>query len=89
MCQSRQTEKLEEPGLKSTDIVGSGMDALREVYYSGGFKTQSNYARANAPAVAFLASLSLITSIDQNRQPSNVWRITAKGLGILETLGYD
>jgi hypothetical protein len=56
------------------------IDALEYVYHCGPLSLQSDYARANSAAIAALASMNLITSLDSSGEPTRQWRITAEGI---------
>jgi hypothetical protein len=53
---------------------------LEYVYHCGPLSLQSDYSRANSAAIAALASMNLITSLDSSGQPTRQWRITAEGI---------
>jgi hypothetical protein len=54
-------------------------DVLRKAW-TGGFSTQSNFARSHAQAVAAAASVGLITTSLGGMNYGNRWYITKKGL---------
>jgi hypothetical protein len=60
------------------------LDVVREAYLTGGFKVQSNFARAAATTVGLAASLHLITTLMPGGSAGDVWRVTSLGLSLLE-----
>lgn len=79
---SRPTKPTKEPrGLSPTD------PALATVVthaWRNCFATRSDYARQNAEAVAMAACLGLITTSIDKAHYGQTWRITGKGLHMLE-----
>lgn len=67
-----------------TDLT---LDTLRHAYVSGGFKTKSDYARNHATLVATAASLGFISTILPGDIATDTWRVTSKGLTLLEKHG--
>jgi hypothetical protein len=65
----------------ASDKLGPTLiDALEYVYHCGPLSLQSDYSRANSAAIAALASMNLITSLDSLGEPTRQWRITAEGI---------
>ena len=54
--------------------------------YQRGFTTQSDFARANSIIVAIAASEGLITTKVKRGTWDNTWRVTTKGLEVLQEL---
>lgn len=57
--------------------------------WSRGFKSKSNFARANAPAVAAAASCGLITSLEPGGAFGEVWHVTQAGIAHMHKLADD
>jgi hypothetical protein len=52
------------------------------------FSTSSNFARENAPAVGFVASMGWVSTVAPDGEGfGTLWRITKEGLTALETKG--
>jgi hypothetical protein len=60
------------------------IDILQQIYTKP-LAVQSNLARAQAPQVAALASLGLITTQIRPNEFGALWRITNKGLLLLNS----
>ena len=80
---------------RSRQVVGSGYigeypeEALGVLTYAWGnpFSISSNYARCNAIAVAFAASMGWLSNIaPDGRSFSRLWHVTAEGLLVLRHL---
>ena len=71
-------------GLKTGELG----EVLRRAHRSP-FALQSDFARANAPLVAYAASVGYLSSILPTGVPGTTWHITAAGLRHLETHGWQ
>jgi hypothetical protein len=60
------------------------LDTLNYIWHLGSVRVQSDYARAHAAAVAMAASLGMITTRVAKDSYGREWRLTAKGLRVLE-----
>jgi hypothetical protein len=76
----------DETGPSATDVPEL-LPVLRRAWESP-FTTRSDFARANTELVAIAACLGLLTVMHHNtlNEWGNNWRITARGLRLLETI---
>jgi hypothetical protein len=59
--------------------------ALRHIWITGTLRVQSDYARHHGAEIAMVASLGLITTRETKERYGRDWRLTAKGIRVLET----
>jgi hypothetical protein len=59
-------------------------NVLQHIWLTGRLRVQSDYARQQAAEIAMAASLGLITTREPNSRYGRDWRLTAKGLRLLE-----
>lgn len=64
-------------------------DVLEAIYNHGPLSLQADYARKETVAVAALASLGFITSLSVQGTPTRQWRLTARGIEVLNTTLYQ
>jgi hypothetical protein len=67
-------------GLTLTDLE---LDVLGFIHDIGPLSLQADFARANAVAIATLASFGHISNISPEGTPTRQWRLTLRGLGQL------
>lgn len=70
-------------GQQTTNYIDDALDRVLAQAWAGGFSTKSDFARANADAVAEAASRGFITSGDERGKFGRWWRITKPGLHVL------
>ncbi|AAN67887.1 MULTISPECIES: hypothetical protein [Pseudomonas] len=63
------------------------LEVLYEAFKSP-FKIQSDFARFEAQAVASLASLGLLSTLEGHGQYGRKWRVTGTGLDLLRENDY-
>lgn len=80
------TARSDATGLSATDVQ-TLLPVLRRAWENP-FTTRSDFARENTEVVAMAACLGLITVKHHNtlNEWGNNWRITARGLQLLETI---
>lgn len=70
-------------GQQSSTKTDASLDLVLGQAWAGGFSTKSDFARANADAVAEAASRGFITSVNERGEFGRWWRITKPGLHVL------
>jgi hypothetical protein len=70
-------------GARGLTPTNPGLEILRAIHHDGPLGLQSNYARANDTAIAFLASTGLITSACADGNPTRQWRLTPFALRVI------
>lgn len=75
-------------GLQPTDMDKESIKVLSHAHFNS-FTTKSDFARKHADVVAMLACSELISTEIGANNWSNVWKVTASGLQLLQDLLYE
>ena len=75
-------------GLQPTKLDQEAVRVLSHAHFNS-FTTKSDFARKHADIVAMLACCELITTEIGLNNWSNIWKVTASGLQLLQDLLYE